>query len=84
MNLPFWNAGPTLPIALTDATMIETSQSGLSIVGGYSYELGYLDTIYDLDLVTMEWRERSQKLANGRARFVGVTVANDLAGCGSA
>jgi hypothetical protein len=78
-----WQAGPELPFAILQSQMVEDQNGGVILIGGDSYSVGILNTLYQLphggkDAV---WTKMEQKLKTGRYRHTAFMVPDNIADC---
>ena len=74
-----WRTGPSLPSALTGASMVQVPSGGVLLIGGQNEIL--LNTIYQLSDVNSEWVLMPQKLKVGRSYATAFLVPNEITNC---
>ena len=76
-----WRQGPDLPIGIQYSQMVEDSTGGVVLVGGYSHENLYLDTLFQLKHGEAEWIEIPQRLNLGRFGHTAFLVPDSITDC---
>ena len=75
-----WVTGPELPREISSSSMVEYSDGGVFLIGGYS-ERRVIDTIFYLAHGQSEWVEMPQKLKTGRQLVSSLLVPDEIAYC---
>ncbi len=78
-----WQTGPELPFGIAGSQMVEDQNGGVVLIGGSSYSVGYLDTLYKLahggqDAV---WTKMEQKMKTGRSQHTAFLIPDNLVDC---
>ena len=78
-----WRNGPSLPHEIVGAKIVEDQNGGIFLVGGYSYQYAYLDTLYSLAHVgsDVQWVKMEQRLKTRRNYLVAFLVPDDIVDC---
>jgi hypothetical protein len=74
-----WRKGPELPMKMYEAKMVEDQKGGVILVGGYSNDIGPLETLLHLPHggEDAQWTEMDQKLNVGRKVHVAFLVPDN-------
>ena len=75
-----WHAGPSLPVEISYASMVEHPAVGIVLVGGQSGHT-LLNTIYYLPNVNANWKEMTQKLVTPRRYHNAFLVPTLITSC---
>jgi hypothetical protein len=77
-----WRNGPSLPVTLTAASMVEDNNGGLFLIGGYSFQyLQSLDTIYRFPHSAAQWELIPQRLKSARTFLVAFLIPDNITYC---
>ena len=76
-----WRQGPEVRYAMRFASMVEESNGGVLLIGGSSYEINLLDTLFYLPHAQAEWIELPQKLKVPRSHAVAFLVPDEITNC---
>ena len=78
-----WRNGTDLPFGISDAALVEDPAGGVILVGGFSQNDSFLQTLFRLSDAgdDAEWVEMPQKLKIGRHEHTSFLVPDDIASC---
>jgi hypothetical protein len=78
-----WQTGPELPFVIDDSEMVEDQNGGLVLIGGYSYSVGTLDTLYQLPHGGQDaaWIKMEQKMKTVRSSHTAILVPDNIVDC---
>jgi hypothetical protein len=78
-----WQTGPELPFVIAASQMVEDQNGGVVLIGGYSYSVGNLDTLYQLPHGGQDaaWIKMEQKMITGRRDHTAFLVPDNIFDC---
>ena len=76
-----WRQGPEVKYAMRFASMVEESNGGVILIGGSTYEIDLLDTLFYLPHAQAVWTELPQKLKVPRSHAVAFLVPDEITNC---
>jgi hypothetical protein len=78
-----WQTGPELPFGIYGSEMVEDQNGGVVLIGGYSPDVGYLDTLYHLPHGGQDavWTKMEQKMNTGRNAHTAFLVPDNIVDC---
>ena len=77
-----WRNGPSLPVTLCDASMIQDNNGGVILIGGYSLALSKsLDTLYRLPHTAAQWELMPQRLKTARFYPIAFLIPDNITNC---
>jgi hypothetical protein len=78
-----WQTGPALPLEIYESQMVEDQNGGVALIGGYSYAVDNLDTLYQLPHGGQDavWTKMEQKMKTGRYHHTAFLVPDKIVDC---
>jgi N-acetylneuraminic acid mutarotase len=78
-----WQTGSELPFGIEWSQMIEDQNGGVVLIGGYSSDVGKLDTLYQLPHGGQDavWTKMEQKMKTGRREHTAFLAPDNIADC---
>jgi hypothetical protein len=78
-----WQTGPELPFGIWRSQMVEDQNGGVVLIGGDSYSVANLDTLYQLPHGGQDavWTKMEQKMKTGRAWHTAFLVPDNTVEC---
>jgi hypothetical protein len=78
-----WQTGPELPFAISESQMIEDQNGGVVLIGGRSYSVGTLDTLYQLPHGGQDavWTKMEQMMKTGKKDHTAFLVPDNIVDC---
>ncbi len=77
-----WRIGPSLPITITGASMIQDNKGGVILIGGYSFQiLKSLNTLYRLPHAAAQWELMPQRLRSTRTFLIAFLIPDNITNC---
>ncbi len=78
-----WQTGPKLPFGIDESQMVEDQNGGVILIGGRSYSVVNLDTLYQLPHGGQDaiWTKMEQKMKIGRHRHTAFLVPDNIVDC---
>jgi hypothetical protein len=78
-----WQTGPELPFGIGYSQMVEDQNGGVVLIGGESYSVGTLDTLYQLSHGGQDavWTEMEQKMKTGRNWHTAFLISDNIVDC---
>ncbi len=78
-----WQTGPELPFGISYSQMVEDQNGGVVLIGGYSYPVVNLDTLYQLPHGGQDavWTKMEQKMKTGRNEHSAFLVPDNIVDC---
>ncbi len=78
-----WQTGPELPFHIGYSQMVEDPNGGVVLIGGTTYSLDNLDTLYKLIHAGQDgaWTKMKQKLMTGRVWHTAFLIPDNIVDC---
>jgi hypothetical protein len=78
-----WQTGPELPFWISDSQMVEDQNGGVVLIGGRSFSVHILDTLYKLAHAGRDavWTKMEQKMQTGRRLHTAFLVPDNIVDC---
>jgi N-acetylneuraminic acid mutarotase len=78
-----WHTGPELPFGMNESQMVEDQNGGVVLIGGYSSDVGILDTLYQLSHGGQDavWTKMEQKMNTGRYDHTAILIPDNSVDC---
>ncbi len=78
-----WHTGPELPFGIDNSQLVEDQNGGVVLIGGRSFSVGNLDTLYQLPHGGQDavWTKMEQKMNFERWQHTAFLVPDNLVDC---
>jgi hypothetical protein len=78
-----WQTGPELPFEIGNSKMVEDQNGGVVLIGGDSYSVGTLDTLYQLPHGGQDavWTKMEQKMSTRRREHTAFLIPDNIVEC---